>query len=553
MVINSVVSALSEAAGLDEARVRQDLEVPPEVGMGDYAYPCYTLASEHGSDPSSLADDLADTVSHGDIAWCTSQGPYVNIRLRAEAKLAADLVAKPSLGSDTIIVESPSPNTNKPLHLGHALNMVLGQAVANILSSVDHDVIKENLYNDRGIHISKSMLAYDKAGRPDTPGSRDQKPDHFVGEYYAAYNDLVEEDPSIEDEAQAMLRAWERGDDEVRSLWSTMRSWCLSGIKQTLDDYGIRVDKDRFESNTYQGGRDIVHDGLDKGVFEEKDDGSIVADLSDDGLGEKHVLRSDGTTVYITQDLNLAKTRAEETSPDRIVHVVGKEQEYHFDCLFTVLNKLGYDFADKLHHLSYGHVRLPEGAMSSREGTAVSADDVLEEMTELAREEILDRHDGLNDVEHRADRIGMAALKFFLLRTDPMHDITFDPDASLSFTGETGPYLQYTHARINSMIDGEQERTTSVAGLDSEEANQVLRELIQYEDYVATAARQYDPSTIANYALRLAQAYNEFYHEHTVLVDDDAVRESRVAVSRRTAQVLDDALGLLGIDTVEAM
>ena len=554
MVFTPVVRRIADVTGLDESSVHDAVEVPPSVAHGDYAYPCFDLAQREQEDPTVLAERLASQLTDESFERVESQGPYVNITVRGRAKL--DAARSPDLpdGSDTVIVESPSPNTNKPLHVGHALNMVLGQSIANILEACGHEVVKENLYNDRGIHIMKSMVAYQRDGEGATPSSEGVKPDHFVGDYYVQYESLRQEDPSIEDDASNLLQAWEDGDEATRSLWATMRDWCLQGIKQTIGDYGVTVDTDRFESDIYDEGRRIVEEGLDNGVFERADDGSVVADLSDEGLGTKHVLRSDGTTVYLTQDLGLARRRATDVSPDRIVHVVGKEQEYHFNCLFTLLDRLGFDFADTLFHRSYGHVRLPEGAMSSREGTAVHADTIREDMVERAEDEIKSRHDlGEEAARQRAESVGMAALKFYLLRTDPKHDITFDPEESLSFTGETGPYVQYTYARIQSLLDDAGGGDVEDGDLLVEdEERRVLRLLLQYAERLQRSSETYDPSIIANYVLQLAQAFNEFYHAHTVIGAGD-VEGARIALCRVVADRVRTCLGLLGIDAVEEM
>jgi len=529
MVVSSVVNAISDETGVAPNVIEQTIEVPPEVAFGDYAYPCFDLASSSSKNPVEAAEGLAASLDHGIFDEVSAQGPYVNMVLKGSVKLDAAATGVVKDEDDTVVVESPSPNTNKPLHFGHALNMVLGQSVSNILEAKGNTVVKENLYNDRGIHISKSMLAYQKEGDGQTPEGAGQKPDHFVGEYYVRYNELVDEDPSVEDEAQALLRAWEDGEEDVHELWSMMRDWCLTGIKTTIDDYGVRVDTDRFESDIYTDGRAIVEDGLDNEVFAKDDTGAVVADLTDVDLGKKHVLRSDNTTVYLTQDLALAKHRQDDVGADEVVYVVGKEQEYHFNCLFTLLDRLGIAQPDSLHHRSYGHVRLPEGAMSSREGTAIRADDIREEMISRAQDEVTSRHDGLDEdtVRERAEAIGMGALKFYLLRTDPQRDITFDPDESLSFTGETGPYVQYTYSRIQSMIDGVEAKDVQGDLLTSLEERNVLRVLLQFPERVSHAARTYDPSVIANYVLRLAQAFNEFYHERTVLVDEP-VRGARI-------------------------
>ena len=554
MVVNAVAQAISDVSGLEPDRVAEDIEIPPEVDMGDYAYPCFALASERGESPVSIASDMADALDDAGFESVRSQGPYVNIVLHPSQQLEAAR-GSVEVDAETVVVEFPSPNTNKPLHVGHALNMAIGQSTANILESVGHNVITENLYNDRGIHISKSMLAYQKEGEGETPAASGKKPDHFVGDYYVRYGELVDEDPSLADEAQDMLQRWEDGDESVRALWDRMRGWCLTGIKETLSDFDVGIDKDRFESDIWEDGRDIVRDGLDDGVFKEDDDGAVVADLEDAGLGTKHVLRSDGTTVYMTQDIGLANHRAEDYDLDRIVHVVGQEQEYHFSCLFEILDRLGYGFADKLHHLSYGLLRLSEGTMSSREGTAIHADTVREEMIRLAEDEVRDRYDELDeeDVERRAETIGMGALKFYLLRTDPSRDVVFNPEESLSFTGETGPYVQYTYARIQSILAKSEPVNGGLDTLTSSEERGVLRLLMQYPDRVERAAKAYNPSVIANHALQLAQAFNEFYHEHRVLVDDEDTRGARRQLCVAVADQVEQCLSLLGIGVVEEM
>lgn len=554
MVVNAVAKAISDVSEVEADRVAEDIEIPPEVDMGDYAYPCFALASDRCESPAKIACDIAESLSDAGFESVHSQGPYVNIVLHPSQQLEAAR-GSVEVDAETIVVEFPSPNTNKPLHVGHALNMAIGQSTSNLLEAVGHNVITENLYNDRGIHISKSMLAYEKEGEGDSPDAAGEKPDHFVGDYYVRYGELVDEDPSLADEAQDMLQRWEDGDESVRALWDRMRGWCLDGIKETLSDFDVDIDKDRFESDIWEDGRDIVREGLDDGVFSEDDDGAVVADLEDVGLGTKHVLRSDGTTVYMTQDIGLANHRAEDYDLDRIVHVVGQEQEYHFSCLFEILDRLGYGFADKLHHLSYGLLRLSEGTMSSREGTAIHADTVRDEMISLAEDEVRERYDGLDedDVESRAETIGMGALKFYLLRTDPSRDVVFNPEESLSFTGETGPYIQYTYARIQSILEKSEPVEGGLDTLTSTEERGVLRLLMQYPDQVERAAKAYNPSVIANHALQLAQAFNEFYHEHRVLVDDVDVRGGRRQLCVAVAEQIEACLGLLGIGVVEEM
>ena len=552
MVRDRIITEISRVTGLDTGVVDDALEIPPDVEMGDYAFPCFVYAKQEKENPAKLAAHLAQEIEG--FYEVEQKGPYVNIKCHPEDMLRAAQNPSFKNGSDTILIEFPSPNTNKPLHLGHALNMAIGQSTTNILRRLGHTVITENLFNDRGIHICKSMYAYRELGKNTTPEEEGAKPDHFVGEYYAAYNDLVENNEDVEEENQALLAAWERGDQDVVQLWETLRSWCLRGIRETLNDYGVETTKERFESTFYKEGKRIIQRGLETGVFEEGEDGSIVADLEEQSLGTKHVLREDGTSIYITQDIALAHKRSVEYDLDRIVYVVGNEQQYHFNCLFEILKRLGYDFSDQLHHLSYGMLELSTGKMSSREGNVVTADEVRQNVINLAAKEIEERHSDLEPeaLRRRAQRIGMGALKFYLLHNDVRKDMVYDAEKSVSFTGQTGPYIQYTYARISSLLKENSERGTGETLTDEHERN-VLRLLAQYADHVERAGEQYAPNIVANYAYRLAQTFTGFYHECKVLDDDVEVQRDRLALCQATRDVLRDAMKLLGIPVMEEM
>lgn len=490
---------------------------------------------------------------------------------------AADFGKFPTNGKK-LMVEYSSPNTNKPLHLGHIRNNLLGYSVAEILKAYGYDIIKANLVNDRGIHICKSMLAWQKFGNGETPESTGMKGDHLVGKYYVVFDKeykkeidalkaqgLSEEEAKknapLMLEAQEMLRKWEAGDEEVISLWKTMNNWVYEGFETTYKQLGVDFDKYYYESNTYLLGKDIIQEGLDKGVFFKKEDNSVWIDLSDEGLDQKLVLRGDGTSVYITQDLGTAQLKFDEFGMDESIYVVGNEQDYHFKVLFSILKKLGRPWADGLFHLSYGMVDLPSGKMKSREGTVVDADDLMAEMIETAktRTEELGKTEDFTE-EEKAElyhTIGMGALKYFLLKVDPKKRLLFDPNESVDFQGHTGPFIQYTHARIKSVLRKagyvENETKVNPGRLSSYELD-LIKALSEYPSIVEASAKEFSPAQLANYAYEVAKLYNKFYHEESILkAEDEDVKAFRLTLSASAARIIAESMRLLGIKVPERM
>jgi arginyl-tRNA synthetase len=475
-----------------------------------------------------------------------------------------------------VMVEYSSPNTNKPLHLGHVRNNLLGYSVARILAAAGYDVVKTNLVNDRGIHICKSMLAWQKFGNGETPESTGEKGDHLVGKYYVIfdkeYKKQIEElkaagqteeeakkNAPLIKEAQEMLLQWEAGEDAVIDLWQNMNGWVYEGFGKTYEKLGVAFDKYYYESNTYLLGKDIVEEGLASGVFFKKDDGSVWIDLTEDGLDQKLVLRADGTSVYITQDMGTAQLKYDDYQMDESIYVVGNEQDYHFKVLFLILEKLGKTWAKGLYHLSYGMVDLPSGKMKSREGTVVDADDLIGEMERTAKE-VTKALGKINDFsepekEELYHTIGMGALKYFLLKVDPKKRLLFDPNESVDFQGHTGPFIQYTHARIKSVLN-----RGNITGVDTEPADLAAEErdlivaLTQFPDIIVQAAAAHNPAAVANYVYEVAKAYNKFYHEHSILqADDELVKQFRLQLSAGAAKVIAKGMNLLGIEVPERM
>ncbi|MGM9832364.1 MAG: arginine--tRNA ligase [Candidatus Limisoma sp.] len=484
--------------------------------------------------------------------------------------------------SPLVMIEYSSPNTNKPLHLGHIRNNLLGFSLSRILKANGNKVVKTNIVNDRGIHICKSMLAWQKWGNGDTPESVGKKGDHLIGDYYVAFDrhykaevaELMEKNPKMtKEEAEAasplmqeardMLRRWEAGDEEVRSLWRTMNSWVYAGFDETYKRLGVDFDKIYYESETYLEGKEKVLEGLDKGIMYRKDDGSVWADLTDAGLDHKLLLRSDGTSVYMTQDIGTAKLRYQDYPIDKMIYVVGNEQNYHFQVLSLLLDRLGFKWGKHLVHFSYGMVELPEGKMKSREGTVVDADDLMDEMVENAKKtsEELGKLDGLSqdEADKIAEIIGLGALKYFILKVDPRKNMTFNPKESIDFNGNTGPFIQYTYARIQSVLrkaaEAGVERTfdaESVTPGDKEIA--LVQRLADFADIVAEAGRNYSPALIANYAYDLVKEYNQFYHDYQIMRESDQnVRAFRLDLSEAVGNAVRRAFWMLGIDVPERM
>ncbi|MCT1524292.1 arginine--tRNA ligase [Sphingobacterium hotanense] len=522
-----------------------------------------------------ISDITAFNVIKGFLNLSFSDAYWVN--LLNDTILSDSFAVLPKNGKK-VMVEYSSPNTNKPLHLGHIRNNLLGFSVAEILGAAGYDVIKANLVNDRGIHICKSMLAWQKFGEGQTPESTGMKGDHLVGKYYVIFDkeykkeidelkaagqseDDAKKNAPLIKEAQAMLQQWEAGDEEVISLWKTMNSWVYTGFDKTYKQLGVDFDKFYYESDTYLLGKDIIQEGLDKGVFFKKEDNSVWIDLTDEGLDQKLVLRGDGTSVYITQDLGTAQLKYDEFKMDESIYVVGNEQDYHFKVLFAILKKLGKDWAQGLFHLSYGMVDLPHGKMKSREGTVVDADDLMQEMLDTAqqRTEELGKTEGLEEDEKAAlyNTLGMGALKYFLLKVDPKKRLLFNPNESVDFQGHTGPFIQYTHARIKSVLrkaayqaDAAKVVPASISAFERD----LIQAIAGYPEVIVLAAKEFSPAQIANYAYELAKLYNKFYHEENILkAEQEDVKQFRLHLSAAAAKVISGSMKLLGIQVPERM
>ncbi len=486
---------------------------------------------------------------------------------------------KPTEESPLVMVEYSSPNTNKPLHLGHLRNILLGSSLSKILEACGNRVVKTNIVNDRGIHICKSMLAWKKYFDGATPETSGKKGDHLVGDCYVSFDqhfkaevkelmakgmseDEAKEASPLMREAHDMLRRWEEGDEEVRKLWEMMNSWVYAGFDETYKRMGVGFDKIYYESQTYLDGKAKVLEGLEKGLLYRRDDGSVWADLRGEGLDEKLLLRSDGTSVYMTQDIGTAKQRFDDYPIDKMIYVVGNEQNYHFQVLSILLDRLGFKWGKDLVHFSYGMVELPEGKMKSREGTVVDADDLMAEMVATAKEvsQQLGKLDGLSEDEINAvaETVGMGALKYFLLKVDPRKNMTFNPRESIDFNGNTGPFIQYTYARIRSVLRRAHEQGLDKADYSSVVPNEreiaLVQKLADFPSVVAEAGRSYSPALIANYAYELVKQYNQFYHDCSILREEDAaVRSLRLALSDATARTVRTAMALLGINVPERM
>lgn len=484
----------------------------------------------------------------------------------------------PAEGSKAVMVEYASPNTNKPLHLGHVRNVLLGYSVANIIKASGKKIYKTQVINDRGIHICKSMLAYEKFGHDETPQSENVKGDKLAGNYYVEFdkaykkeiNTLIESGLTEDEakkkapillEAQEMLRKWEAGDAEVMALWNKMNGWVYEGFEETYKNIGVDFDQNYYESNTYLLGKDVVADGLEKGVFEKDPDGSVWIDLTSDGLDRKIVLRSDGTSVYITQDIGTAIQRVKDF-PDvgGMVYTVGNEQDYHFKVLFLILKKLGFEWAQHLYHLSYGMVDLPSGKMKSREGTVVDADDLMAEMTATAKSisEELGKLEGYSDEEKAKlyETIGLGALKYQMLRVDPKKRILFDPNESIDFNGDSGPFIQMSYVRTRAILrkaDFDLERTIATVPLHVKE-KELIKQVELFAAVVQNAAHSYSPALIANYAYDLAKEFSSYYQVVSILGEEDAdTKIFRVQLSKKVGETIKAAFGLLGINMPERM
>ncbi len=583
-LIASIQTALKELYNLTDYSVEL---TPTRKGIeGDYTFTVFPLAKILKKAPPRIAEEIGEYVAkhNADIKKYNVAGGFLNFLLNDKvfARFVKENYSNDQFGIQTeqqgksVMVEYSSPNTNKPLHLGHIRNNLLGYSISEIIKATGKPVIKTQIINDRGIHICKSMLAWQKFGKGETPESTGMKGDHLVGKYYVEfdkhYRKQVEElvkagmaeeqakkEAPILKEAQEMLRKWEEGDPQIRQLWEKMNNWVLEGFKETYQELGVDFDVEYFESDTYLLGKSIVEEGLRKGIFYRKEDGSVWVDLSEEGLDEKLLLRADGTSVYITQDLGTAVKRFSEFDIDTLIYVVGNEQDYHFKVLFTILKKLGYPWAEKLYHLSYGMVELPDGKMKSREGTVVDADDLLKKMFQTAKKlsEELGKVEGFSPEEQKRiyNIIGKAALKYYLLKVDPKKEILFDPVKSIDFNGNTGPFLQYAYVRIHSLIKkaGDYNFEGEISQLDARE-KELINSISQFPDIVYSAARGLNPAILANYIYALVKTYNSFYQSLSVLqAPDEKTKNFRLALSRLTGQVIKNGLNLLGIEVPEKM
>ena len=537
------------------------IETPPAPDMGDFAFPCFTLARHLRKSPVSIAEELMNRFTTNDLfEKVTAISGYLNFFINKK-QLAATVLShageesygKKSSGMKTVI-EFSSPNTNKPLHLGHMRNMAIGESVSRLLQFCGDTVVRTSINNDRGVHICKSMFAYIEKGADTTPESVGKKSDHFVGDFYVLFSKHASENPSWNDRAQDLLLKWEKGDPEVRSLWKKMNRWAFEGFAQTYRLFGISFDKEYYESDIYTFGKEIIREGLDRGIFRKRADGATVIDLEEENLGEKVLLRPDGTSVYIVQDLYLAVLKNNEYSYDRSIYVVGNEQEYHFLVLKAVFSRLGYSIADKIRHLSYGMVELPEGKMKSREGTVVDADDLINETKELAADEIRNRYAlEQGEIEKRSLKIALAAIKYQLLRVDISKNMLFDPGKAISFEGDTGPYLLYSFARASSIL--KKAGSASEKLLLPDEINRseaaLLRKLDFFPEAVSMASGKLSPSVIANFAFELSRSFNEFYHTCPVIGSE---REPfRLRLVSAFKNVIGSCLWILGIEAIEEM
>ncbi len=583
-IVSQSVEALYgpvDAAQLQIQKTRKEFE-------GDYTLVTFPLLKLSRKSPEATATEIGERIvaDNRSIASFNVIKGFLNLSLAPSfwAERFAESAADEHFGEAaptgrTIMIEYSSPNTNKPLHLGHIRNNLLGYSVAQILKANGHNVIKVNLVNDRGIHICKSMLAWKLYGGGETPASSGLKGDHLVGKYYVEFDkhykaeikqlveggmseDEAKKNAPIMREAQEMLRKWEAKDPEVYGLWQTMNGWVYDGFDVTYKALGVDFDKVYYESQTYLLGKSLVQEGLDKGVFFRKEDNSVWIDLTADGLDQKLLLRGDGTSVYMTQDLGTALRRFEDNKLDDMIYVVGNEQNYHFQVLKLVLKKLGYDWSDNIYHLSYGMVELPEGKMKSREGTVVDADDLMADMVATAREmsDELGKLDGCTKEEADAicNMVGLGALKYFILKVDPKKTMLFDPRESIDFNGNTGPFIQYTHARICSILRkadeaGIDRRSHDCAELLPEEIG-LIKSLADFPNAVASAGENFAPSIIASYAYDLAKTFNGYYHDHSILREEDGQKRAmRLMLAAEVARILNKAMKLLGIDVPQRM
>ena len=562
-VIKILKKALKEkGVDIKDNELESMIETPPTSDMGDYAFPCFSLSKQLKDNPSQISIEIRQKIGTPpatDFEDIETNGPYINFFVNRKS-LARQVVwdaitqkkdyGKNKTGKNNrTMIEFPSPNTNKPLHLGHLRNMAIGESISKTLEFCDDKVTRANLNNDRGIHICKSMIAYQKWGKEKTPDSSKKKSDHFVGDFYVMFNKKKRK--KLEAEAQEMLQKWEEGDKPTLLLWKLMTNWALDGFKETYKKFGIKHDVTYFESKVYKKGKDMILEGVKKGIFTKEKGGEVKINLEKEGLGEKILLRKDGTSVYIVFDLALAKMKFEDYKLNRSFYVVGNEQNYHFNVLFSILKKFGFE--KEMKHLSYGMVNLPSGKMKSREGTVVDADNLIEEVRVLAEKE-LKKRDKLpkKELQRRSLIIALAAIKYLLLKVDIKKNMLFNPKESVSFDGDTGPYILYSYARASSIMEKAppQQKKFEVNELEEKEI-ELVKKISMFPEAVLNAQKNLNPAIIANYSYQLAQTFNEFYHNSKVIGSEQEA--FRLALVQSFRQTLKNSLSLLGIETLDEM
>jgi len=528
-IIRILYTELSDYFDLVE--LKKVLETPPNDEMGDFALPCFSLAKELRKSPKLIAEELFLKFQDKDeFDKVEAVSGYLNFFLERSwiitQVLSNSLQSGYGRGNNKIntVVEYCSPNTNKPLHLGHLRNMAIGESISRILNYGGQNVSKTCIFNDRGVHICKSMLSYRDFGNGNTPESANIKSDHFVGDYYVKFAQEVKQNPDYDNQALQMLEKWEAGDEEIVTLWKTMNSWAFNGFAETFQLFGTNFDKEYYESQIFQNGKDIILDGLHRDIFQKRKDGAIIADLEEFGLGEKVLLRPNGTSVYIVQDIYLAYLKNLDFGYDKSIYVVGNEQEYHFTVLKRILQMCGAGYADGIQHLSYGMVELPEGKMKSREGTVVDADDLIINTAHLAEEEILKRYEDMDkaEVEKRSLIISLAAIKYQLLKTETSRNMIFNPKEAIRFEGDTGPYLLYSYARASSILRKAKEDIDTTPWDANQSEMRLIKKIAKFPEIHHDAVEKLLPSLMANYAYELCQTFNHFFHECPVLRSENS-------------------------------
>ena len=586
IIAQGVIKAVKE---LYDADIPEKTALPSATKKefeGDLTVVVFPFLKASRKSPEATATEIGEWLEKnvGPVGKFNVVKGFLNITVNPEYWLGLlhDIAAQDKWGlrmptpeSDLVMVEYSSPNTNKPLHLGHVRNNLLGYSLSCILKANGHKVVKTNIVNDRGIHICKSMLAWKKWGEGITPEKAGKKGDHLIGDFYVAFDkhykaevkELMEKGMTEEEakansplmnEARGMLLKWEQNDPEVRSLWKMMNEWVYAGFDETYKRLGVDFDKIYYESDTYLEGKDLVLGGIEKGMMYRKEDGSVWADLTGDGLDHKLLLRADGTSVYMTQDIGTAKLRYQDYPIDKMIYVVGNEQNYHFQVLSLLLDRLGFKWGKDLTHFSYGMVELPEGKMKSREGTVVDADDLIDTMISGAAEMSAGRIGDMSAEEAAevARMVGLGALKYFLLKVDPKKNMLFNPKESIDFNGNTGPFIQYTYARIRSVIRkaGDFDASATPSAVPNQKESTLIQKVADFPSVVEDAGNSYSPAVIANYAYDLAKEYNQFYHDYSILKEENKeVRDLRLLISYVTARTLKSAMALLGIEMPEKM